>query len=154
MHPSVHDLNESHIHQKIAFHLIITILFLFSSDREIGLILVAVLFLHSDLPQNVSPPSSPHRGAGLPRTDAEESFSLSGRRSSSDSNKASSGEVSPYDNNSPVLSDRLLCQCQGDSSPLSDRLFRVPEQYTLVSHVIGRPSDICRASTGKGELLS
>ncbi|XP_068612439.1 rho GTPase-activating protein 6-like [Brachionichthys hirsutus] len=36
----------------------------------------------------------------------EEPFALSGRRSSSDSNKASSGEVSPYDNNSPVLSER------------------------------------------------
>uniref|UniRef100_A0A8D3DX88 Rho GTPase activating protein 6 n=1 Tax=Scophthalmus maximus TaxID=52904 RepID=A0A8D3DX88_SCOMX len=36
----------------------------------------------------------------------EEPFTLSERRSSSDSNKASSGEVSPYDNNSPVLSER------------------------------------------------
>uniref|UniRef100_A0A8C5D7J9 Rho-GAP domain-containing protein n=1 Tax=Gouania willdenowi TaxID=441366 RepID=A0A8C5D7J9_GOUWI len=38
----------------------------------------------------------------------EEPFTLSERRSSSDSNKASSGEVSPYDNNSPVLSDSSL----------------------------------------------
>ncbi|KAM4537710.1 rho GTPase-activating protein 6-like isoform 1-T1 [Fundulus diaphanus] len=37
---------------------------------------------------------------------SEEPFSLSERRSSSDSNKVSSGEVSPYDNNSPLLSER------------------------------------------------
>ncbi|XP_062374374.1 rho GTPase-activating protein 6-like isoform X2 [Sardina pilchardus] len=37
---------------------------------------------------------------------SEASFSLSERRSSSDSNKASSGELSPYDNNSPVLCER------------------------------------------------
>ncbi|KAM4601700.1 rho GTPase-activating protein 6-like [Polymixia lowei] len=62
---------------------------------------------------------------------SEESFSLSERRSSSDSNKASSGEVSPYDNNSPVLSER-----RGEpGSPGSERLFRVPEQYTLVGQV-------------------
>ncbi|XP_016894444.1 rho GTPase-activating protein 6-like isoform X2 [Cynoglossus semilaevis] len=36
----------------------------------------------------------------------EEPFTLSERHSSSDSNKVSSGEVSPYDNNSPVLSER------------------------------------------------
>ncbi|XP_036396064.1 rho GTPase-activating protein 6-like isoform X2 [Megalops cyprinoides] len=61
-------------------------------------------------------------------------FSLSERHSSSDSNKASSGEVSPYDNNSPVLSDRLLPQ-QREGSPRVDHLFRVPEQYMLVRHV-------------------
>ncbi|XP_061654085.1 rho GTPase-activating protein 6 isoform X1 [Phyllopteryx taeniolatus] len=37
---------------------------------------------------------------------AEEPFTLSERHSSSDSNKPSSGEVSPYDNNSPILSER------------------------------------------------
>uniref|UniRef100_A0A8C4ZMB1 Rho GTPase activating protein 6 n=1 Tax=Gadus morhua TaxID=8049 RepID=A0A8C4ZMB1_GADMO len=37
---------------------------------------------------------------------SEASFSLSERRSSSDSTKPSSGEVSPYDNNSPVMSER------------------------------------------------
>ncbi|XP_051908503.1 rho GTPase-activating protein 6-like isoform X2 [Hippocampus zosterae] len=37
---------------------------------------------------------------------SEEPFALSERRSSSDSNKPSSGEVSPYDNNSPILSER------------------------------------------------
>ncbi|CAL8288905.1 unnamed protein product [Lota lota] len=40
------------------------------------------------------------------RVPSEGSFSLSERRSSSDSNKPSSGEVSPYDNNSPVMSER------------------------------------------------
>ncbi|XP_055360428.1 rho GTPase-activating protein 6-like isoform X2 [Betta splendens] len=55
---------------------------------------------------------------------AEEPFALSERRSSSDSNKASSGELSPYDNNSPVLSER-----RGEpGSPGSEPLFRVPEQ--------------------------
>ncbi|XP_049609625.1 rho GTPase-activating protein 6 isoform X1 [Syngnathus scovelli] len=37
---------------------------------------------------------------------SEEPFTLSERHSSSDSNKPSSGEVSPYDNNSPILSER------------------------------------------------
>ncbi|XP_042260490.1 rho GTPase-activating protein 6-like isoform X2 [Thunnus maccoyii] len=64
---------------------------------------------------------------------SEEPFTLSERRSSSDSNKVSSGEVSPYDNNSPVLSER-----RGEpESPGSEQLFRVPEQYTLVGQVAG-----------------
>ncbi|XP_061840994.1 rho GTPase-activating protein 6-like isoform X2 [Nerophis lumbriciformis] len=37
---------------------------------------------------------------------SEDPFSLSEQHSSSDSNKVSSGEVSPYDNNSPILSER------------------------------------------------
>lgn len=58
----------------------------------------------------------------------EEPFALSERHSSSDSNKASSGEVSPYDNNSPILSER-----RGEpGSPASEQLYRVPEQYSLV----------------------
>ncbi|XP_030010336.1 rho GTPase-activating protein 6 isoform X2 [Sphaeramia orbicularis] len=64
---------------------------------------------------------------------SEEPFALSERRSSSDSNKASSGEVSPYDNNSPVLSER-----RGEAgSPGSEQLFRVPEQFTLTGQVSG-----------------
>ncbi|XP_044200640.1 rho GTPase-activating protein 6-like isoform X1 [Thunnus albacares] len=64
---------------------------------------------------------------------SEEPFTLSERRSSSDSNKVSSGEVSPYDNNSPVLSER-----RGEPESLgSEQLFRVPEQYTLVGQVAG-----------------
>ncbi|XP_028251168.1 rho GTPase-activating protein 6-like isoform X2 [Parambassis ranga] len=62
---------------------------------------------------------------------SEEPFTLSERRSSSDSNKASSGEVSPYDNNSPVLSERREA-----GSPGSE-LFCVPEQYSLVGQVAG-----------------
>ncbi|XP_049918977.1 rho GTPase-activating protein 6-like isoform X2 [Epinephelus moara] len=63
----------------------------------------------------------------------EEPFTLSERHSSSDSNKVSSGEVSPYDNNSPILSER-----RGEpGSPGSEPLFRVPEQYTLVGQVAG-----------------
>uniref|UniRef100_A0A3Q3JCT7 Rho-GAP domain-containing protein n=1 Tax=Monopterus albus TaxID=43700 RepID=A0A3Q3JCT7_MONAL len=62
---------------------------------------------------------------------SEEPFTLSERRSSSDSNKASSGEVSPYDNNSPVPSER-----RGEpGSPGSEQLFRVPEHYTVVGQV-------------------
>lgn len=72
---------------------------------------------------------------------SEASFSLSERRSSSDSNKASSGEISPYDNNSPVLCERrgtdgAGCGSAGSSGP--ERLFRVPEQYALVGQVAGR----------------
>ncbi|XP_029315316.1 rho GTPase-activating protein 6 isoform X2 [Cottoperca gobio] len=62
-----------------------------------------------------------------------ESFSLTDRRLSNDSIKASSGEVSPYDNNSPVLSDRLLCKYPEDSSPLSDRIPRLSRQHKLCS---------------------
>ncbi|XP_039649716.1 rho GTPase-activating protein 6-like isoform X2 [Perca fluviatilis] len=64
---------------------------------------------------------------------SEEPFALSELHSSSDSNKVSSGEVSPYDNNSPILSDR-----RGEpGSPGSEPLFCVPEQYTLVGQVAG-----------------
>ncbi|XP_056287675.1 rho GTPase-activating protein 6-like isoform X2 [Pseudoliparis swirei] len=62
---------------------------------------------------------------------SEEPFSPSERRSSSDSNKVSSGEVSPYDNNSPVMSER-----RGEpGSPGGGPLFCVPEQFTLVGQV-------------------
>ncbi|KAE8299260.1 Rho GTPase-activating protein 6 [Larimichthys crocea] len=64
---------------------------------------------------------------------AEESFSLTERRLSNDSIKASSGEVSPYDNNSPVLSDRLLCKYPEDSSPLSNGIPRLSRQHRLSS---------------------
>uniref|UniRef100_A0A7N6BGL2 Rho-GAP domain-containing protein n=1 Tax=Anabas testudineus TaxID=64144 RepID=A0A7N6BGL2_ANATE len=64
----------------------------------------------------------------------EEPFTLSERHSSSDSNKVSSGELSPYDNNSPVLSER-----RGEpGSPGSEPLFRVPEHH-LASRLL--PSD-------------
>uniref|UniRef100_A0A1A8UBS7 Rho GTPase activating protein 6 n=2 Tax=Nothobranchius TaxID=28779 RepID=A0A1A8UBS7_NOTFU len=62
---------------------------------------------------------------------SEEPFNLNKRHSSSDSNKASSGEVSPYDNNSPVLSDRLLCKNPGDSSPVSDRAPILSSSYKV-----------------------
>ncbi|CAG5932600.1 unnamed protein product [Menidia menidia] len=64
---------------------------------------------------------------------SEEPFNLSERHSSSDSNKVSSGEVSPYDNNSPVLSER-----KGEpSSPGNQQHFRVPEDYSTVGQVAG-----------------
>ncbi|XP_010882791.1 rho GTPase-activating protein 6 isoform X1 [Esox lucius] len=68
-------------------------------------------------------------------------ISLTERRCSSDSYKASSGEVSPYDNNSPVLSERLLSQAQNDSSPLSDRFF-----HLQVGQVKGCPSSTCQSA--------
>lgn len=76
--------------------------------------------------------ASQHSEPGLLR--AEESLSLTDRCLSSDSIKASSGEVSPYDNNSPVLSDQLLCNFPEDSSPLSDRIPRLSRQQKLSGH--------------------
>lgn len=46
---------------------------------------------------------------------------LKERRSSSDSLKASSGDVSPYDNNSPVPSDGLMGKCPEDGDVFSPR---------------------------------
>ncbi|XP_028847440.1 rho GTPase-activating protein 6 isoform X2 [Denticeps clupeoides] len=56
----------------------------------------------------------------------DDPFSMSDRQSSSESNKASSGEVSPYDNNSPVLSDWLPPSERGD-----DRLHHRPDKLSL-----------------------
>uniref|UniRef100_A0A7N8XNK2 Rho GTPase activating protein 6 n=1 Tax=Mastacembelus armatus TaxID=205130 RepID=A0A7N8XNK2_9TELE len=81
---------------------------------------------------------------GLHRS--EESFPVTERRLSEDSIKASSGEVSPYDNNSPVLSDRLLCKYPDDNSPLSDKVPRLSGQCKLSDHSkegSGKPSTIC-----------
>ncbi|XP_029305804.1 rho GTPase-activating protein 6-like isoform X2 [Cottoperca gobio] len=64
---------------------------------------------------------------------SDEPFTPNEGHSSSDSNKVSSGEVSPYDNNSPILSER-----RGEpGSPGSETLFHVPEPYTLVGQVAG-----------------
>uniref|UniRef100_A0A7N8XWU7 Rho GTPase activating protein 6 n=1 Tax=Mastacembelus armatus TaxID=205130 RepID=A0A7N8XWU7_9TELE len=62
----------------------------------------------------------------------EEPFTLSECRSSSDS-KASSGEVSPYDNNSPVLSERR----EEPGSPDREQVFRIPERYALARQAAG-----------------
>ena len=84
---------------------------------------------------------------------SEVSFSVGGRHSSTDSNKASSGDLSPYDNNSPVLSERSLLAMQEDAAPGgSEKLYKGPEQYVLVSHL---PSSKSRESSpgprlGKG----
>ncbi|XP_007889906.1 rho GTPase-activating protein 6 isoform X2 [Callorhinchus milii] len=84
-------------------------------------------------------------------TRSEVSYSLGGRHSSTDSNKVSSGEVSPYDNNSPVLSEKLLVQRPGDISPGSEKLFKVPEQYALVGHLKSKSRDSSPVSwPGKG----
>ncbi|XP_061580426.1 rho GTPase-activating protein 6-like [Cololabis saira] len=65
---------------------------------------------------------------------SENSFSLTERCLSDDSLKASSGEVSPYDNNSPVLSDRLLCKYPGDNSLISESRPRHSRQSKLRGH--------------------
>lgn len=80
----------------------------------------------------------------------EDSFSLTESCLSSDSLKASSGEVSPYDNNSPVLSDRLLLKDREDSSLNSDRDPLRPRQYKLSDHSKdGSRSSSPTLSTGK-----
>lgn len=92
---------------------------------------------------------------------SEASLSLSECRSSSDSNKASSGEVSPYDNNSPVLSERRGGDPAKESEVHSgrvlstERLFCVPEQYSLVGQVTGRSRDTVSNvwSPSKGEII-
>nr|KAF6434997.1 Rho GTPase activating protein 6 [Rousettus aegyptiacus] len=67
---------------------------------------------------------------------SEVSFSVGGRHSSTDSNKASSGDLSPYDNNSPVLSERSLLAMQEDAARGgSEKLYKGPEQYMLVGHL-------------------
>ncbi|XP_066562009.1 rho GTPase-activating protein 6 isoform X2 [Amia ocellicauda] len=82
---------------------------------------------------------------------SEAAFSLGDRHSSTDSNKVSSGEVSPYDNNSPVLSERLSFQRQEDLVPASEKLFKVPEQYTLVGHLKSKSREpIAGQWAGKG----
>ncbi|XP_008046944.1 rho GTPase-activating protein 6 isoform X2 [Carlito syrichta] len=76
---------------------------------------------------------------------SEVSFSVGGRHSSTDSNKASSGDISPYDNNSPVLSERSLLAMQEDVAPGgSEKLYKVPGQYMLVGHL---PSSKSRESS-------
>ncbi|NP_001106502.2 rho GTPase-activating protein 6 [Xenopus tropicalis] len=69
---------------------------------------------------------------------SESSFS-EGRHSSTDSNKASSGDVSPYDNNSPVLSERAISR--QEDSVNSEKLHKVPEPHTLVGHLLSKTKD-------------
>lgn len=79
----------------------------------------------------------------------EVSFSMGGRHSSTDSNKASSGDISPYDNNSPVLSERSLLAMQEDRARGgSEKLYKVPEQYTLVGHLPSPKSKSRESSPG------
>ncbi|XP_061854782.1 rho GTPase-activating protein 6 isoform X2 [Colius striatus] len=82
---------------------------------------------------------------------SEGSYSTGGRHSSTDSNKASSGDVSPYDNNSPVLSERSLMAMQEEVARSPDKLYKVPEQYTLVGHLQPKIKENSSASqTEKG----
>lgn len=77
---------------------------------------------------------------------SEGSYSTGERHSSTDSNKASSGDVSPYDNNSPVLSERSLLAMQEEVARSPDKLYKVPEQYTLVGHLQTKPKENSSAS--------
>lgn len=78
---------------------------------------------------------------------------MEGRHSSTDSNKASSGDVSPYDNNSPVLSERSLMAMQEDVALSSDKLYKVPEQYMLVGHLQSKSREHLPGSwAGKGKV--
>ncbi|XP_021085214.1 rho GTPase-activating protein 6 isoform X2 [Mesocricetus auratus] len=80
---------------------------------------------------------------------SEVSFSMGGRHSSTDSNKASSGDISPYDNNSPVLSERSLLAMQEDRARGgSEKLYKVPGQYTLVGHLPSPKSKSRESSPG------
>ncbi|XP_041806439.1 rho GTPase-activating protein 6-like isoform X2 [Chelmon rostratus] len=95
--------------------------------------------------------ASQHSEPGILR--AQESFALTERCLSNDSIKASSGEVSPYDNNSPVLSDRLLCEYPEDSSLLSGRIPRLSRQFKLSGNSKdGSGSTSPTLSTDKGSL--
>lgn len=67
---------------------------------------------------------------------SEGSFSMEGRHSSTDSNKASSGDVSPYDNNSPVLSDRSATARQEN-----EKLLKAADHQTLVSHLLSKTQE-------------
>ncbi|CAJ0937937.1 unnamed protein product [Ranitomeya imitator] len=69
---------------------------------------------------------------------SEGSFSIEGRHSSTDSNKASSGDVSPYDNNSPVLSDRSATARQENSS---EKILKAADHQTLVSHLLSKTKE-------------
>lgn len=74
--------------------------------------------------------------------------SLTERCSSNVSITASTGEVSPYENNSPVLSDGLLGKYPGDSSPFSHR---VSKQHKVTGHSSegsGRTSPALSADIG------
>ncbi|KAM9320535.1 rho GTPase-activating protein 6 [Gastrophryne carolinensis] len=67
---------------------------------------------------------------------SEGSFSIEGRHSSTDSNKASSGDVSPYDNNSPVLSERSVIARQE-----SEKALKAAEHQTLVNQLLSKTKE-------------
>ncbi|XP_054107100.1 rho GTPase-activating protein 6 isoform X2 [Callithrix jacchus] len=86
---------------------------------------------------------------------SEVSFSVGGRHSSTDSNKASSGDISPYDNNSPVLSERSLLAMQEDVAPGgSEKLYKVPRPFMLVGHLSSSKSRESSPGSRLGKDLS
>uniref|UniRef100_A0A673C8G5 Rho GTPase activating protein 6 n=1 Tax=Sphaeramia orbicularis TaxID=375764 RepID=A0A673C8G5_9TELE len=78
----------------------------------------------------------------------EESFCLTERHLSSDSVKASSGEVSPYDNNSPVLTDRLMCKYPEDDSPFSATVTTLSGHFKPKGASSGKSSPTLSADKG------
>lgn len=83
----------------------------------------------------------------------EESFCLTERHLSSDSVKASSGEVSPYDNNSPVLTNRLMCKYPEDDSPFSATVTRLSGHFKPRGASSGKSSPTLSAEKGDAHLL-
>nr|XP_031359673.1 rho GTPase-activating protein 6 isoform X1 [Lonchura striata domestica] len=83
---------------------------------------------------------------------SEGSYSTGERHSSTDSNKASSGDVSPYDNNSPVLSERSLVAMPEEVAHSPDKLYKVPEQYTLAGHLQTKPKENSSASQAEKDV--
>ncbi|KAG8451903.1 hypothetical protein GDO86_003918 [Hymenochirus boettgeri] len=70
---------------------------------------------------------------------SERSFSIEGRHSSTDS-KASSGDVSPYDNNSPVLSERSVIARQEDNGN-SEKPYKAVEPQALAGNLLSKVRD-------------
>lgn len=75
---------------------------------------------------------------------------LNERRLSSNSTKVSSGDVSPYDNNSPVLSDEQMGKYPEDSDPFAHSVPRV--SFTV--HSTEGSSRNSPTLSDKGERLS
>lgn len=75
---------------------------------------------------------------------------LNERRLSSNSTKVSSGDVSPYDNNSPVLSDGLMGKYPDHSDPFAHSAPRLSFTVHSTEGSSGNPPTL---STDKGEGL-
>lgn len=98
----------------------------------------------------VREPAGPQAGGPFSVNDP-----LKGRRLSSDSIKVSSGNVSPYDNNSPVLSDGLMGKYPEDSDllvPRSPFTVHPTEGSSRKSPTLATDKGANRCSTGRWTL--